>query len=76
MDEIDIAQDSEAHVREAAISMALRPPAGMEEGPIWVDGMPYCRECGGVIPARRLQAVPGTGLCVFCAEEAQAAGHA
>lgn len=52
---------------DEAIADALEPPAGCEAGPDWVDGVPHCRRCHQVIPAKRLEAVPCTGLCVNCA---------
>ena len=71
MDLYDSAQDYEARSRAAAISEALIPPAGMEEGPYWLEGNAHCRWCESIIPERRLRAVPGTGLCVECATTAQ-----
>ena len=56
---------------ESAISEALEPPVGCEAGPDWVDGVPHCRRCHTVIPEKRLEAVPCTGLCVNCAAMAQ-----
>jgi|GEM_PF-1395216 len=67
----DIAQSEENKDRDAAIRAALVPPAGCEVGPWWRDGLAYCRECDTHIPEKRLKAVPGTGLCVFCAAEIQ-----
>ena len=69
----DIAQNEEHYDRDAAILAALAPPAGCETGPYWVDGLAYCRECDSIIPEKRIQAVPGTGLCVNCAAERQEA---
>lgn len=70
-DLVDIAQSEENQDRDAAILAALAPPAGCEAGPCWIDGHPHCRMCESPIPAKRLKAIPGTGLCVFCAAEAQ-----
>lgn len=70
-DIVDIAQNEENSDRDAAILAALAPPAGCESGPCWIDGLAYCRECETPIPEKRLKAVPGTGLCVFCAAEIQ-----
>lgn len=65
-DLLDAATDTERRHREAALSCALlRPDPG--PGPDWIDGRPCCRECGEEIPAARLAAVPGVGLCVECA---------
>lgn len=35
------------------------------------EGFGSCRECGDDIPLARLLAVPESGLCLECAEEAQ-----
>jgi len=72
MDFIDAAQFAEAQARDAALTVALYRPAGIGEGPDWRDGRAYCRECDALIPRARLDAVPGTGLCVECAAIAQA----
>ena len=64
-DFIDMAQMLESLERQAALSHALNRPAG--PGPILINGKPHCRECVEPIPAARLKAVPGTGLCVHCA---------
>lgn len=57
---------------KAAISAALIPPVGCDgRGPLWEDGIPYCRECGEEIPKRRVEVWPKTELCVGCAEEKQ-----
>ena len=69
----DLAQVEENQDRDAAIMAALMPPPGCEDGPFWVQGVPYCRHCETEIPERRLQAVPGTGLCVECASQIQEA---
>lgn len=71
MDLYDTAQDYEARSLAAAISVALMPPAGTEEGPYWHEGRPHCRWCHTVIPERRIRVLPGTGLCIDCAEMAQ-----
>ena len=39
------------------------------EGPEWINGEPCCRECGDPIPPKRLEALPGVGLCRSCQEE-------
>lgn len=66
-DIIDLSQEVEAKEREAAISAARAKLSG--PGPTWVDGQPRCRNCDDIIPQARLAALPGTGLCVFCAAE-------
>ena len=53
--------------REAALSRAR---AAMDQGgPDWIDGVACCRECGEPIPQKRLEALPGVGLCRACQEE-------
>lgn len=37
--------------------------------PTWIDGVACCRECGEPIPQKRLEALPGVGLCRACQEE-------
>ena len=44
------------------------------EGPEWIDGVPCCRECGEPIPAARLRAIPGVGLCKACQEKMEQDG--
>ena len=68
----DIAQEDDELNISGAIMNALRPPAGSELMPVWENGVPYCRVCGDVIPAARIKALPETGLCVDCANLAQA----
>ena len=44
--------------------------AAMDQGgPDWIDGVACCRECGEPIPQKRLEALPGVGLCRACQEE-------
>ena len=67
MDVFDQATERERMDRESAL---LRARSMMDqEGPEWIDGVACCRECGAPIPPRRLQALPGVGLCVSCQEE-------
>lgn len=72
----DIADDAQAaealHLAEAE---ARRRSAASSDplGPLWVAGVPWCRECGEEIPATRIQAVPQTCRCVRCQEEWEAA---
>jgi len=66
MDVFDQAGEIEAMHREAAIAaarQALKYPA-----PEMISGVACCVECGEPIPAARLRALPGCGLCVECAE--------
>lgn len=72
----DLAADAERRLREAEISAALHRRPGPGPGPEWIDGKPCCRECGEDIPRARLDAIPGCGLCVACAEEGQSRGAA
>lgn len=65
-DEADLSQDVIALDNAEALGRVTNRAPG--RGPEWIDGVPCCRECGEVIPAWRLAAVPGTGLCVRCAE--------
>lgn len=69
-DVVDLAQDCEARERAAAISAALHSRAP-DPGPLWLEGVACCRACEAPISPRRLAALPGVGLCVFCAAKAQ-----
>ena len=71
MDIADAAYDTETQALEAALADARQALFSADPGPDWFKGKPYCRECGDMIPDRRLAAVPGTGLCVDCAAVAQ-----
>ncbi|HJA77018.1 TraR/DksA family transcriptional regulator [uncultured Desulfovibrio sp.] len=67
MDVFDQATELERLDRESAL---LRARSQMDRGgPEWIDGVPCCRECGEPIPAKRLEALPGVGLCLSCQEE-------
>lgn len=67
MDVFDQASEVERMDRESALSRAR---ALMDQdGPEWIDGVACCRECGKPIPPRRLEALPGVGLCVSCQQE-------
>lgn len=67
MDIFDQATELERLDRESALMRAAR---GLyQEGPEWIDGEPCCRECGEPIPAERMRAIPGVGLCRACQEE-------
>lgn len=67
MDTFDQAQELERLDRESALQRAQNKP--YSEGPEWIDGVPCCRDCGDTIPAQRLAAIPGVGLCKACQEE-------
>ena len=65
----DIADDAQVQVDafiSASIAAAHRPVGPV---PKIIDGVVCCAECGAEIPAKRLAALPGVGLCVVCAEE-------
>lgn len=67
MDIFDQASELERLDRESAL---IRARAGMDKGgPEWIDGVACCRDCGEPISARRLEALPGVGLCLGCQEE-------
>ena len=67
MDIFDQASELERLDRESAL---VRAKAGMDlRGPEWINGVACCRECGEPIPKRRLEALPGVGLCLPCQEE-------
>ena len=65
-DAADLAQVQEAGLIAEALATAKAQP---DRGPVYIDGVACCRECEDAIPAARLKAVPGVGLCVVCAEE-------
>lgn len=67
MDLFDQASELERIERESALQKARM--GIYQEGPEWIDGVPCCRECGEPIPAARLRAIPGVGLCKACQEE-------
>lgn len=67
MDVFDQATELERMDRESAL---VRARASMDRGgPEWIDGVACCRECGEPIPQKRLDALPGVGLCRACQEE-------
>jgi phage/conjugal plasmid C-4 type zinc finger TraR family protein len=59
----DDAQAAEALFREGAIAAALPAPAGTQ---VVENGRVVCAECGELIPAVRLAAVPGAIRCRAC----------
>lgn len=65
-DEADRAQAQVDAFIAVSIAAAHRPPG---PAPNIIDGVACCAECGDPIPAARLKALPGVGLCVGCAEE-------
>lgn len=65
-DIIDDAQRHEALFLAQALARSHAQPGPAAE---IVDGVACCAECGEPIPAARLKAVPGVGLCVGCAED-------
>lgn len=72
MDIIDSAQVVEDQNLKDALKIALKTPAGAGEEPDWLDGLPYCLECGEAFPLARYKAIKGgTSLCAECAEERQ-----
>lgn len=67
MDIFDQAQELERLERETALQRARS--SLHREGPEWIDGKACCRECGDPIPQKRMEALPGVGLCLACQEE-------
>lgn len=67
MDIFDQASELERLNREAALRRAQQ--GAYSDGPEWINGEPCCRECGEPIPAQRIKAIPGVGLCLPCQEE-------
>ncbi len=67
MDIFDQATELERLDRESALLRARN--ASASGGPEWINGEACCRECGDPIPAERLRAVPGVGLCLACQED-------
>ena len=67
MDIFDQAQELERLDRESAL---IRSKSTLDTGgPAWIKGVACCRECGEPIPQRRLDALPGVGLCLACQKE-------
>ena len=64
MDIFDQAQELERLARETALQRARS--SQYWEGPEWIDGEP--------IPQKRLEALPGVGLCRACQEEREREG--
>jgi phage/conjugal plasmid C-4 type zinc finger TraR family protein len=73
MDVFDQATELERLDRESAL---VRARAAVDRGgPEWIDGVACCRECGEPIPQKRLDALPGVGLCRACQEERENGGR-
>jgi phage/conjugal plasmid C-4 type zinc finger TraR family protein len=67
MDIFDQAQELERLDRESAL---IRSKSALDTGgPEWINGVACCRECSDPIPPRRLEALPGVGLCLACQQE-------
>lgn len=67
MDVFDQATELERLDRESAL---MRARAAIDRGgPEIIDGVACCRDCGDPIPQKRLEALPGVGLCRTCQEE-------
>ena len=67
MDVFDQATELERLDRESAL---MRARAAIDrEGPEMINGVACCRDCGDPIPQKRLEALPGVGLCRACQEE-------
>jgi len=63
-DQIDRAQQlADAHLRDSLARVAAERPTG--------PSLERCEDCGGRIPERRRQAVPGCTKCISCQEEAE-----
>lgn len=43
----------------------------MGRGPLWVEGVPHCRGCEGLISPVRVKALPDVELCIECAKDAE-----
>ena len=66
MDIVDRAQQMDADIRQANIAAARYNPG---RGPIYIKGLPLCRECGETIQAGRIAILPGVETCIECAKE-------
>ena len=61
MDVFDQATELERLDRESAL---MRARAAIDRGgPEIIDGVACCRDCGDPIPQKRLEPLPGVGLC-------------
>ena len=67
MDVFDQATELERLDRESAL---MRARAAIDRGgPEMIDGVACSRDCGDPIPQKRLEVLPGVGLCRACQEE-------
>ena len=57
----DTAWEATALHLAAAIAAVQSVPG---RGPVWRDGVGYCRVCGEEIPVARVKAVPSSELCI------------
>ena len=63
-DQIDQAQQqADAYLQESLARATAGRPTG--------SSLKICEDCGGRIPERRRQAVPGCTKCITCQEEAE-----
>ena len=47
----------------------LKIESEKSKGPLWINGVPLCRECNEPISLERIKILPHTSLCINCAEE-------
>lgn len=67
-DDADKAQDHEAEFRAKSLAKAKQADG---PAPVIIDGVICCAECGVEIPAQRVAARPGVGLCLACQQEVE-----
>lgn len=65
----DEADRAQAQVDAFIADSLARAKTAPGPAPDIIDGVACCAECGEAIPAARLKALPGVGMCVACAEE-------
>ena len=65
----DLAQNKIESDQAMAVAAVRSKLSG--RGPAWIDGRPYCRECGAPMPAKRVEILPAAELCVGCQGEAE-----
>lgn len=66
-DEADMAQEIIVLDNTTALARVINRRRG--RGPVYVDGVACCRECGEPIPAARLAAAPDAECCVECQKD-------
>jgi len=66
-DEADMSQDVIALANASALARVVNRAPGL--GPVYVDGVACCRECGEPIPAARLAALPDAERCAECQKD-------